>query len=421
MKTNKKTTIWTKNFCLVTLATILGAVGGIAGGFALSFLVFDETGSTLASALVISIQLVPYVVLPFVLAPWMDRLPRKHFLVGGDLCNGIIYILMGIYLLHYKFSYVGYLGVSLFLACLGSVDELAYNSIFPSVIPKGLEQKGYAVSSMLYPVLKVVLMPLAAVLLEVLGVAVLLILQGVLSIMAAFTESFLQLPRKVSENTEVLKAPEVYTFKMWWKDIKEAGNYLKQERGLLSIYEYMAVTNGIASGYAPILVAFFRTMPGMTAMMYSLFSVAEFFGRSVGSIVQYRMETPKKKRFGVVFGIYQIYEIMDMCLLWLPYPCMLLNRGLCGFLGNNSAILRNAAVQSYIPEHMRSRINAFDGILFTISSSICSLAVGLLGEIVDYRLCVTLCGIIAMAACWWLIGSRNKEVRKIYEYDSFSD
>ena len=52
-----------KNFTLVTAASALGAVGGIAGGFALSFLVFDETGSTLASALILAIQLVPFFVL----------------------------------------------------------------------------------------------------------------------------------------------------------------------------------------------------------------------------------------------------------------------------------------------------------------------------------------------------------------------
>ena len=35
----KKPTVqlWTRNFTLVTLATALGAAGGIAGGFALSF------------------------------------------------------------------------------------------------------------------------------------------------------------------------------------------------------------------------------------------------------------------------------------------------------------------------------------------------------------------------------------------------
>ena len=45
MKTAK---LWTRNFRLVILASAIGTVGAIAGGFALAFLVFDETGSTLA-------------------------------------------------------------------------------------------------------------------------------------------------------------------------------------------------------------------------------------------------------------------------------------------------------------------------------------------------------------------------------------
>ena len=85
-----KQTLWTRNFKLVTLATTLGAAGGIAGGVALSFLVFDETGSTLASALIVAIQLLPYALLPIVVAPWMDRLPRTTFLVCGDFVNGMI-------------------------------------------------------------------------------------------------------------------------------------------------------------------------------------------------------------------------------------------------------------------------------------------------------------------------------------------
>lgn len=404
-----KQTLWTRNFKLVTLATTLGAAGGIAGGFALSFLVFDETGSTLASALIVAIQLLPYALLPIVVAPWMDRLPRKTFLVCGDFVNGMIYALMGIYLLNFEFSYIGYLCVSLLLSCLGAVDELAYTGIYPNVIPKGMEQKGYAVSSMLYPVLKVIMMPLAAVFLDVLGVAPLLILQGGFCMLAAFTESFLRL-----EETSFASV-EKYSLKQWWQDINEAVVYIKKERGLRSIYEYMAVTNGIASGYAPILVAFFRTMPGMTAAMYSFFSVAEFSGRSLGSVVQYRVKIPAKKKFSIVFGIYQIYEIMDMCLLWLPYPFMLLNRGICGFLGNNSAILRNSGVQRYIPEHLRSRINAFEGVLFTAGSSICAVLVGLLGEFLDYRWCVTICGAIAMVVCWIFIGFRKNDVRKVYE------
>ena len=180
-----KKTLWTKNFTLVTAASALGAVGGIAGGFALSFLVFDETGSTLASALILAIQLVPFFVLPLFLAPVMDRLPRKPFLVAGDLIDGVLYALMGLYLLKFEFSYAAYLGYSLLLACLESFDELAFQSIYPKLIPEGMEQQGYAVSTTLYPILRVLMLPLAGVLLDAVGAAWILIGQGGLSLLAS--------------------------------------------------------------------------------------------------------------------------------------------------------------------------------------------------------------------------------------------
>ena len=59
-----------------------------------------------------------------------------------------------------------------------------------------------------------------------------------------------------------------------------------------------------------------------------------------------------------------------MCLLWLPYPLMLVNRAICGFLGSNSAILRSSAVQHYIPERLRSRVNALNSVLLTTVASV---------------------------------------------------
>ncbi len=401
--------LWTRNFSLVTAASVLGSAGAIAGGFALSFLVFDETGSTLAAALIVAIRLLPHIIIPFVAAPIMDRLPRKLFLVWADAANGLIYTGMGLWLMFFDFSYGGYLLVSLVLSCLGAVDELAFTSIYPELIPKGAEEKGYAVSSMLYPVLSVIMLPAAGVLLDVLGVALLLSLQGLLSFAAAGTESLI----KLRDNKR--KSSEPYTLKAWAQDIRDAVEYLRRERGLRSIYEYMAVTNGVANGFSPILVAFFRSFPGMTAAMYSMFSVAEFVGRTLGSAVQYRIKLPDRRKYGFVLFVYQVYELMDMCLLWLPYPLMLVNRGVCGFLGSNSAIVRNAAVQRYIPENLRSRVNAFNNVLITAGAGLFSLIMGALGELLDYRWCLTVGGAIAMLASWLLIWGRKTDVRKVYE------
>lgn len=227
-----KQTLWTRNFTRITAATTLGAAGGIISQFALSFLVFDETGSTLASALVVAIQLIPMVLLPLVVAPMMDRLPRKPFLVWGDLLNGLCYAGAGLFLLHSAFSYTAYLAFSLLVSCLAAFDELAYNSFYPLLLPEGQEERAYTVSAMLYPILKVLMMPLAALLYDTLGVGRLLLIQGALSVLAALIENRIHAQESRRDQEPLL------SLKTWWRDIREAAAYLRQEHGLHGLYEY---------------------------------------------------------------------------------------------------------------------------------------------------------------------------------------
>ena len=94
---------------------------------------------------------------------------------------------------------------------------------------------------------------------------------------------------------------------------------------------------------------------------------------------------------------------------------MLLNRALCGFLGINSATLRQSAVQRYLPEEYRARINAFNAVLLSAAGAVLSLLVGALGEVLDYRLCVSICGAAACLFCWATIWRRRDDVRAVYD------
>lgn len=397
--------LWTRDFTLLISATVLGAAGGIAGSFALSFLVYEETGSTLAAALLIAINVVPGFLVPLAAAPFMDRLPRKPFLVGGDAVNGALYAAAGLYLLRFDFTYTGYLCFSLLLSSLSAFDSLAYNSIFPRLIPEGAEERGYTVSSMVYPVMQVVMAPDAAWLMEAAGVAAILIGQGALSLLAACVES------RISVREERRPGGEGFSLRRWLGDLRDAAAYLKGERGLLAIYTYMAVTNGVASGYSPLFVACFSAAPAL----YSLFSVAEFAGRSIGGAVRYRREIPRGKRFKFAFFVYNAYELMDATLLWLPYPLMLVNRAAAGYLGIGSATMRLAAVQSYIPDGMRSRINAFEGVMYYLGMGVFSIIVGALGEVMNPGAAVSVSALFAMAVCWLTIFRRRREVGAVYD------
>lgn len=404
----KKETLWTPNYTRITLATVLGAIGNVAVRFALSFLVFDETGSTLAAGLLLAVQLIPTTLLPLIIAPWLDRLPRKPFLVWGDAVNGILYLAAGVYLIYFQFSYIGYLVFSLVLSCMNAFDSLAYTSLYPKLIPPGFSQKGYTVSQMVYPTITVVMTPLAGFLYEHWGIAFLCLLQAGLSLLAAAVESRIRVqePRRVKGRA--------FSPAAWWRDLQEAFAYLRREKGLRSIYSYMAVTNGVAQGYSPILVAFFRTTPGLSVVMYSAFTVAEFLGRTLGGLLHYHVKIPKKRRFSLAFFVYTAYELMDTILLWLGYPLMLVNRGLCGFLGVNSAALREASVQNHIPDAMRAKLNAFFDVLCAAAAGVLSLGVGALGEVLDYRICLSLCGAFAGVVLLLTIWRNRRAVRDIY-------
>ena len=407
----KRSGLWTRNFTLLIAATVLGCAGGVASSFALSFLVFEETGSTLAAAFLMAMQLVPRFLVPLVAAPIMDRFPRKPFLVAGDAINGVMYGLAGLYLLHSEFSYTLYLAFSLLLSTLGAFDELAYGSLYPNLIPEGCEQKGYAVSGTLYPVVNVLMAPVAALLYQKVGVAVILLLQCALSLAASAVESFIHIEEKNRMEGEA------FSIAMWKSDLLDAMRYLQSDKGLQAIYSYMAITNGL-SMYSPLLVAFFSTAPGFTAVMYSAFSVAEFAGRTLGGIFDYHREIPQKKRFSFAFFVYLCYNAMDMILLWIPYAAMLLNRAAVGFLGVNSASLREAAVQKYIPDEYRAKLNGFFGMLVSLACSAGSLLIGAMGEMMDYRLCITLCGVLGMAACFLTMWRRRDDVRAIYQQET---
>ena len=66
----------------------------------------------------------------------------------------------------------------------------------------------------------------------------------------------------------------------------------------------------------------------------------------------------------------------------------------------------------YLPDHLRARINAYESMLITAASAVLSLAVGALGEVMDYRLCVSLCAAATMLFCWGSVFRRRGEVRE---------
>ena len=177
----------------------------------------------------------------------------------------------------------------------------------------------------------------------------------------------------------------------------------------------MSITCGVSDGNTVLIQAFYQTVPWLTVTMLGFLKSAEMIGRGLGGIFQYKKEIPVKKRYAFTKFVYTVYGLMDILLLYLPYPLMLCNRFLCGALGISSATIRETAVQSYLPENMRARINAFFNMVFAIGSVAFQMAAGALGQIMSYRFAILLLATIELTAMFLLICLPAKENRPVYE------
>ena len=206
-----------------------------------------------------------------------------------------------------------------------------------------------------------------------------------------------------------------YTFGQYKQDIAEGFYYLKKEKGISNIYSFMAINSGVSEGTAIAIQAYYQTSTALSVTMLGFLKSAEMIGRVISGFVQYKIDIPPKKRYGITKFVYIAYQIADMILLFLPYPFMLVNRFICGGMGTTSATLRETAVQSYLPENIRARVNALFNAIFSIGGICFQVLAGILGEIMPYRTVIIVMGIVSLVAVWILIVKPDSENRKVYE------
>ena len=412
-----KRTLWTKNFTIITLGTLISAIGGVAMQLALSLVVFDQTESTLLSGLFTAASLVPGMTLPMLLAPMVDRCNRKTIIVSLDYINAALFLLFFLYIRTFGFQYGVYILFSFLCGSIGAVYSIAYSSWYPDLIPEGFEQKGYSVSSFIYPITMTLVTPLAAVVYEHWGVECIILAEAFLLAAAASFEAMI-----TWQHTPIPKKQESFgaRMKLYFRDMTEGIRYLKQEKGIRNMYTYMTITNGMGNGNQLMVMAHFQSSDILSTTMFSLLTSAETIGRALGAVVHYVFKIPRHRRYWLTVRVYLLYDLCDGVMLFLAYPVMLALKFLCGFLGVNTATLREAATQSYLPQEIRGRVNGLFQVLMNIGMVLVQLLAGALGEMFPYRYVSLAFSMIALAAVFLIIVRNKEDVRKIYEYEKES-
>ena len=137
--------LWTRDFTIITLGSVISMFGNAMSGFALSLLVLDYTGSTLLYSIYIVLFTLPQIIMPVLFGAWMDRFSRKKTIYTLDFISAGIYALAGFLLSKGWFSFP-FLAAGVFIVgSINSVYMVAFQSFYPLLITKGNYQKAYSI------------------------------------------------------------------------------------------------------------------------------------------------------------------------------------------------------------------------------------------------------------------------------------
>ena len=119
--------LWTRNFTILTLGTVVSMLGNAISGFALSLLVLDYTGSTLLYAVYMIVCNVPKVIVPSIAGPYLDRFSRTKVIWGLDYISAGLYLLLFFMLSTGVFNYVLLLALCFMIGTIDGIYRVPVN------------------------------------------------------------------------------------------------------------------------------------------------------------------------------------------------------------------------------------------------------------------------------------------------------
>ena len=404
--------LWTRDFTIITLGSVVSMMGNAMSGFAMSLLVLDYTGSTLLYAIFTICFTVPSCIMPLFSGAILDRFSRKKTIYTLDFTSAGIYLLAAFILRRGGFSFA-WLAVGCFaVGTINSVYWIAYDSFYPMLITPGFYSKAYSIGSVL-ETLSAVMIPVSTWLYKSIGIAPLLAGNSVFFLAAAIME------RRIGFEEPYLEAHkgEKLTAEALYGDIKEGFRYLRAEKGLLLVGLYFFFSSVAGGASQVISLPWFKSAFSDGEYTYMLVGAMAITGRALGGGLNYRIRLPREKKWVIALTVYCVTNILEGIYLYTPIAVMMSFNFLSGILGVTSYTIRVSATSSYVPDERKGRFNGAFSLLNTGGTLIGEFMAGVLTEFMPQRGVVSLFCTVALLAALVFIGGGKKNVAAIYNHE----
>ena len=369
-----KRKLWNKDYILLLQGNAVSTIGDVMYSVAIGYWVYQTTGSSALMGIMSSISMFVTMFLSPFCGSIVDKCNRKWLIVGIDTMQGALMLTVGV------LAYLNALSVPIvlaaaFLASFGGVFySPAVSTLMLDIIPHDDMVRGQSVHSGVVSLINLVGTSFSGAMVALLGVPLIVVINGLSNLYSAATELFVRVPKTVQQGTAV-------TVKGVLRDTAVAMKTVLSD-GCLRIFVPCALILNLLSAGPLALMLPFCEEKGFSVDHYGylvgIYSLASLIAVMLLGAIKLR----PRVRFwamGLGFALAQpCYILAYFATDFLPMCIFAFGAGFLNCVGN---VVFNASMMLALPEENRSAILGFIQSMCTGGMALSTVIYGFLGEV----------------------------------------
>lgn len=365
--------LWNKDFLLMLQGGAFSAIGDILYSVAIGYWVYEQTGSSALMGFMSSISMfMVMLVMPFS-GTIIDKCNRKAVIVGMDALRGLIMLAIGALAFTDNLSVAAVLTAAFLASGCTVFFEPAVSTLMLDIIPHDDMVRGQSVQNGVRTFLNLVGKAFSGALVVLLGVPLVIVLNGISYLISAFTEMFITVPKTKAQGEPV-------TVRGLLADFRVAILEIIRNRFLRLFIPSALILNILGAGPSTLMLPFVLEK-GFTVDMYGYLMFVQTAGSFICVIILGVIKFKNKTRYylmasgfmaSIPFAIAAYLSDHFWMLAVMMFICTFAN-----MLGNG---VFNASLMLALPEEKRG---ALLGLISAASTGGCALSAVVFGLLCD--------------------------------------
>lgn len=376
-----------KNFIIVVIGQIISLLGNAILRFSMSLYILDLTGSASIFSSILAISTIPYILCAPIAGLLADTVNRKKIMLYLDLFCAALMSVYGVIIVNGQDNIIVVGSVMFILSVIYTLYNPSVTACIPQIVKKEKLASANGVIQQVTSIVNLIGPILAGVLYGLVGIKIIVMLNGISFLVTAILELFLNIPDL--EYKERFKNPVLKSV----IEMKKSFIYLREKRKLvLGIIASYALTNIFVVPILSIVSPYFiKVELNMSSAIYGIVEGVFVLGMIVGGALitfkpkYFKLKSIDKTMYPMVIAIITMgiatyltkgYQLLGLALYAIGGFGIMLSLAL-------SNIISMTYIQKAVKEDMLGKVSAFSTAVATAS-----IAPGQLvyGQLIDFNI-----------------------------------